>query len=143
MQISSRFTIALHIFTCVNVFENDYKITSNFLANSINVNPVIVRNILTQLVNYKLIEVKRGSGGIKLLKEPKDITFYDVYMAVESVGENTLFHFHEKPNQKCPVGRNIHKLLDGKLDTIQQAMENQLKKYNLMQLFDESKMVIK
>ena len=143
MQISSRFTIALHIFTCVNVFENDYKITSNFLANSINVNPVIIRNILTQLVNYKLIEVKRGSGGIKLLKEPKDITFYDVYMAVESVGENTLFHFHENPNPKCPVGRNIHKLLDEKLDTIQQAMENQLKKYNLMQLFNESKIVIK
>ena len=143
MQISSRFTIALHIFTCVNVFENDYKITSNFLANSINVNPVIIRNILTQLVNYKLIEVKRGSGGIKLLKEPNDITFYDVYMAVESVGENTLFHFHEKPNPKCLVGRNIHKLLDEKLDTIQQAMENQLKKYNLMQLFNESKIVIK
>ena len=49
MQISSRFTIALQIFICVNVFENDYKITSNFLANSINVNPVIIRNILTQL----------------------------------------------------------------------------------------------
>ena len=32
MQISSRFTIAVHIFACIKTFENDYKITSDFLA---------------------------------------------------------------------------------------------------------------
>ena len=48
MQISSRFTIALHIFTCVEVFKDEYRITSDFLAGSINTNPVIIRNILTK-----------------------------------------------------------------------------------------------
>lgn len=42
MQISSRFTVALHIFTCVDTFGNEYKITSDFLAGSINTNPVII-----------------------------------------------------------------------------------------------------
>ena len=45
MQISSRFTIALHIFTCVEVFKDEYRITSDFLAGSINTNPVIIRKI--------------------------------------------------------------------------------------------------
>ncbi|MFR2769365.1 MAG: hypothetical protein ACLTAI_14300 [Thomasclavelia sp.] len=43
MQISSRFTIAVHIFACIDTFKDDYKITSDFLAASVNVNPVIIR----------------------------------------------------------------------------------------------------
>ena len=41
------------------------------------------------------------------------------------------FHFHEAPNPACPVGRNIHGLLDGKLTSIQSAMENEMKKYTI------------
>ena len=68
MQISSRFTVALHIFTCVEVFKDEYKVTSDFLAGSINTNPVIIRKILTQLKNAGLIEVARGTGGITITK---------------------------------------------------------------------------
>ena len=46
MQISTRFTVALHIFACVEAFSGKYKVTSDFLAASINTNPVIVRKIL-------------------------------------------------------------------------------------------------
>lgn len=59
MQISSRFTIAIHVFACMEVFGKDYKITSDFLASSIHVNPVIIRKILSQLRNAGLIEVAR------------------------------------------------------------------------------------
>ena len=37
-----------------------------------------------------------------------------------------LFHFHENPNTKCPVGRNIHFILDDKLKQVQDAMEREL-----------------
>ena len=47
MQISSRFTIALHIFACMETFGKEYKVTSDFLASSINVNPVVIRKILS------------------------------------------------------------------------------------------------
>ena len=50
MQISSRFTIAVHIFACIDTFEKDTKITSDFLAESVNVNPVIIRKILSQML---------------------------------------------------------------------------------------------
>jgi len=49
MQVSSRFTIAIHIFACIDYFQKDYKITSDFLASSVNVNPVIIRKIMSQL----------------------------------------------------------------------------------------------
>ena len=134
MQISSRFTIALHIFTCVDTFKNDYKVTSDFLASSINTNPVIVRKILAQLKKAGLINVARGTGGIELTRSLGDISFYDVYAAIEPLEDGDLFRFHEDPNLKCPVGRNIHALLDDKLKAIQKAMEDEMKKYTLLDL---------
>jgi DNA-binding IscR family transcriptional regulator len=134
MQITSRFTVALHIFTCVEVFKDEYKVTSDFLAGSINTNPVIIRRILTQLKNAGLIEVARGTGGITVTRPISEITFYDVYQAIEPVENGDLFHFHESPNPACPVGRNIHALLDEKLKTIQNAMEAEMKRYTLEDL---------
>jgi rrf2 family transcriptional regulator len=131
MQISSRFTVALHIFTCVDTFKDDYKITSDFLAGSINTNPVIIRKILSQLKNAGLITVARGTGGITPTRPLKEITFYDVYEAIEPVENGDLFNFHADPNPKCPVGRNIHALLDDKLKVIQLAMENEMRKYTI------------
>ena len=131
MQISSRFTVALHILTCVEIFKNEYKITSEFLAGSINTNPVIIRKILTQLKNAGLITVARGTGGITPTRPLREITFYDVYEAIEPLENGDLFNFHASPNPNCPVGRNIHTLLDDKLKAIQLAMENEMKKYTV------------
>ena len=134
MQISSRFTIAIHMMTCMEVFKEEYKVTSDFLAASIHVNPVVIRRILSQLKDAGLIEVKRGTGGAALARPLEQITFFDVYRAVECVGENALFHFHENPNPHCPVGRNIHSVLDSHLADAQAAMENELKKVTLADL---------
>ena len=139
MQISSRFTIAIHIFACMEAFGEDYKITSDFLASSINVNPVIIRKILSQLKNAGLIEVARGTGGTKAARPIDQITFYDVYLAVDLLEEGELFHFHENPNPDCPVGRNIHMVLDDKLIRIQEAMENEMKKYTIADIARELK----
>ena len=49
MQISSRFTIAVHIFACIEAFGDQHKLTSDFLAGSVNVNPVIIRKTMSQL----------------------------------------------------------------------------------------------
>jgi DNA-binding IscR family transcriptional regulator len=134
MQISSRFTVALHIFTCVDTFKDEYKVTSDFLAGSIGTNPVIIRKILTQLQGAGLITVARGTGGIEPTRELSEISFYDVYQAIEALEGGDLFRFHESPNPQCPVGRNIHKLLDEKLQAIQNAMEDEMKKYTIEDL---------
>lgn len=126
MQISSRFTLAVHIFACIDHFGDEYKITSDFLAGSTNVNPVIIRKILGQLKGAGLVEVVRGTGGARVAKPLGEITFLDIYRAVECVENGELFHFHENPSSDCPVGRNIHHILDGKLLQVQSAMEREL-----------------
>ena len=131
IQISSRFTIAIHMLVCMDVFKDEYKITSEFMAASINANPVIIRKILSQLKDAGLIEVKRGMGGAAIARPLDEITFFDVYQSVDCIEENTLFHFHENPNPDCPVGKNIHHVLDDKLLRIQTAMEQELKSITL------------
>ena len=140
MQISSRFTIAIHIFTCVEVFKENYSVTSDFLSGSINVNPVVIRRILQQLTSAGLIEVKRGKGGGITVKKPLDkISFYDIYKAVECIDNGELFHFHDNPNPECPVGRNIHTILDGELSDIQTAMENKMRQKTIAKVIKSAK----
>ena len=126
MQISSRFTIALHVFACLDEFQGQFKLTSDLLAGSVNVNPVVIRKILGQLKSAGLVNVARGAGGASLAKPLSEITFLDVYNAVECVEDGQLFHFHERPNEACPIGRNIHAILDAKLQRVQNAMEREL-----------------
>lgn len=134
MQITSRFTLAIHIFACIDTFGSERKVTSDFLAESTNVNPVIIRKILGQLKGAGLVKVTRGTGGTAVAKPLDEITFLDVYKAVECIEENGLFHFHENPNTQCPVGRNIHNILDGKLLQVQEAMEKELASITLEQV---------
>lgn len=131
MQITSRFTIAVHMLLCMDVFQDEYKVTSEFLAGSIGVNPVIIRKLLSQLKDAHLAKVRRGPGGAVPAKPLEEITFLDIYRAVDCIGGDTLFHFHENPNPDCPVGKNIHRVLDGRLLSVQEAMEQELKSVTL------------
>ncbi len=143
MQISSRVTIAVHVLAAIDIFQDEHKITSDFLASSIQVNPVIIRRVMQQLKAAQLIEVKRGTGGMHIAKDTKDITFYDIFEAVDSLENGQLFHFHENPSKDCPVGRNIHHGLDDKLVRIQQAMENEMKQITLKDIIDDTQIYIK
>ena len=135
MQISSRFTIATHMLIIIALEGKKTKVTSDFLAASVGVNPVIIRKTLSQLKNAELISVARGTGGTKIIKDLNEITLLDVYQAVECLGKTgQLFSFHENPNPSCPIGSNIHAVLDQKLLDIQEAMENQLRQTSLAQV---------
>ena len=128
MQITSKFTIAIHIITAIDYFGDTMKVTSSFLAGSVGANPVIVRNVMGNLKAAGIIETSQGKSGIRLARKLDEITFYDIYRAVECVDDRGLFHFHENPSIRCPVGRNIHWALDGKLRKVQDAMEAELRR---------------
>ncbi len=142
MQISSRFTIAVHVLICIETFKNDCKVTSDVLASSVNVNPVVIRRLLQQLKKAGIVNVIRGTGGTELQKPAEEITLYDLYNAVECVEEGELFHFHENPNPLCPVGKNIHAILDVRLEEIQKAMEREMKSITIRDVMNDARKLI-
>ncbi len=99
MQISSRFTIATHMLTVIALECQEHKVTSDVLAASVGVNPVIIRKILSQLKSADLISVARGRGGAIIRKDLKDITLLDVYQAVESLGK--IFKIRKTHKIRC------------------------------------------
>lgn len=133
MKITSRFTVAVHTLLVIYNFSQTTKVTSDFIAASVQVNPVVIRRTLLSLKAAGMVDVKAGSGGASIVKDLGDITLYDVYKAADSM-DGDMFHFHENPNPACPVGRNIHAVLDAHLADAQAAMENELKKVTLLDL---------
>jgi len=86
-------------------------LTSEWIAGSININPVIVRKELIILKKFGLIESRQGKdGGARILKNAVEISITEIYEVVrnsEILGKKNL-----NPNPKCTVGKDINKNLN-------------------------------
>lgn len=123
-KLSSRFSIAVHILTLTATSEENC--TSEYIASSVNTNPVLIRRIIGLLKKAGLINVHAGTGGTYIQKDISTISLLDVYNAVEVTDDHELFNFH-KGNPKCKVGANIESIVGTTLDNAQLAMENELR----------------
>ncbi|OGX90958.1 Rrf2 family transcriptional regulator [Hymenobacter coccineus] len=133
MQISSRFSVAVHVLTLLADNPAGELLTSDRLAGSVNTNPVVIRRILGQLKKAGLVEVRAAAGGTYLRRDPATLTLLDVYRAVDVV-EGALFSVHEHPNPHCAMGRHIQAALDGTLARAQAALERELAATTLAQV---------
>ncbi|MBG9794559.1 Rrf2 family transcriptional regulator [Paenibacillus dendritiformis] len=133
MKISSRFSVAVHILSLLTL-EPQAHHTSEWLAGSVNTNPVVIRRVTSQLKKAGLVAVRPGTGGATLVRPAGEITLLDVYRAVEAVEEGELFGMHEHPNPQCPVGANIEAVLQIIMAQAQSAMERVLEGITLEQV---------
>ncbi len=133
MQISSRFTVAIHILASLAI-GNDKVCTSEVIAGSIQNNPVVVRRLIGMLKKAGLIDVNSGCGGAYLLKPVSEITLFDVYQAVEVVEAEKLFQIHENTNPECVIGANIQQVLQWLLPKAQTALEDVLRGYTMAEV---------
>lgn len=133
MKISSRFTVAVHILSLISIQKN-VLCTSEWIAGSVNTNPVVIRRIMGMLKKAGMVSVTSGTGGASLIRNLNEITLLDVYKAVEVVEEGELFQFQENPNPNCPVGANIQGVLELILISAQEAMERVLKEVTMEEL---------
>ncbi|MDF2924642.1 MAG: Rrf2 family transcriptional regulator [Paenibacillaceae bacterium] len=131
-QISTRFSMAVHALSLIAMMPNEC--TGDFIAASVNTNPVVIRRIMGMLKMAGLVDVYAGVGGAYLLKKPEDISLLDVYRAVSAAEADRLFGIHENSNIKCSVGRSIETVLQIEFRTAQAAMEKHLSGVTLGQL---------
>jgi len=127
---SCRFAMAVHVLAVLAYKQGD-RVSSEFLASSVNTNPVIIRRLLLALQEARLVETRKGPGfGSRLSCSPGRINLADVYRAVECA---ELFCLpRKKDNHACPVGRSIASTMQTVFSSAQQALEQDLAKTNLM-----------
>jgi DNA-binding IscR family transcriptional regulator len=130
MSISSRFSVGIHILALIEINKSGIS-TSDFLAGSVNTNPVVIRKIMGMLKKAELVKVRPGVAGAQLAKASSDITLFDVYKAVNVVQEKELFTVHDHPNPECLVGRNIQNTIEPLFTAAQLAMEKVLRSLTL------------
>lgn len=107
---NTRFATAIHIMTILAKNPQAF-LTSDWLAGSINVNPVIVRKELINLKKSGLVESRQGKdGGVRIAKDAENINVAEIYEAIknsEVLGKKNL-----NPNPLCNVGKDINKNLN-------------------------------
>jgi len=135
MKISSRFSVAVHILSILSI-EKDKLCTSEWIAGSVNTNPVIIRRVIGMLKKVGLVSVNAGSGGAYLLEPIENITLLQIYKAVDVVEEGQLFQIHEEPNPQCPIGANIQFVLEVILLKAQEAMEDVLRNVTMKDIVE-------
>jgi len=110
----------------------DEYVSSDFIAQSININPVLVRKAISNLKKAGLIESKEGNtGGSRLAKCPSEITLDKVYHAMDA-GEVNLFNLaRNTPNSACPIGSCINNRLNMLYDDVEGAVLEKLRSVTL------------
>lgn len=116
--------------------KSDENLKSDFLAESVNTNAVVIRRLLCQLAQANLVVSQTGAaGGTRLAKKAEDINLAEVFQAV-SRGE--VFALHRKtPNQDCPVGKNIESILCNLQKEIDAAIGEKLERRTLRDILDK------
>jgi Rrf2 family protein len=119
---NTRFATAIHIMTLLAEAPQEW-LTSEWLAGSININPVIVRKELSVLREAGLIFSRQGKeGGTMLAKNTDAIKISDIYLAVKNTG--VLGKKNNNPNPACPVGKEINKHLNALFSETDQLVLN-------------------
>jgi len=121
---NSRFAISLHILVLLEKASEEL-ISSDYLAGSININPVLVRKELINLRKHGFVGTKEGKNGGSYLAKPADrISLADVYLAVRQ--ETLLGIAKNTPNPNCPVGREINTHLNELYESTEQVLVRSL-----------------
>lgn len=123
-----RFATAIHILTLLAYLKEEI-LSSEYIAGSINVNPVLVRKELSNLRQHGLVQSREGKGGGAMLaKSPKDILLADIYNAVRQA---PLLGRSNNPNPACAVGQQINKHIEQVYEKAEQTLVDQLGKTTL------------
>ncbi|PEG86696.1 MULTISPECIES: Rrf2 family transcriptional regulator [unclassified Lactobacillus] len=110
MRISTKFSDAIHILSFIYIYKNKIQLSSDNIARSVEISPVMVRKLMSQLKKAGLLETTHGSANPQLARPTEDISLLDIFLAVED--NHHLFTIDYETNPQCIVGGNIQTALE-------------------------------
>ena len=132
---NTRFATAVHIMTLLAKSPQEW-LTSEWMAGSINVNPVIVRKEIGVLRAAGLITSRQGKeGGSQLAKDAEMLTISEIYKAVKNT--EVLGKKNQNPNPACSVGKEINIHLNTLFEETDQLVVNFLGDKSLKEFADQ------
>lgn len=129
------FGTGLHIMLAL-AYNPGVRLSSNDLASSIDVNPVTVRRVVSELAASGLVDTQTGPGGGAMLARPANrITVQDIY---EALGEPPFIEGHSKdPQAHCIVSACMPRVFQRLNEAVTRKAIPVLRSTTLQKLVDE------
>lgn len=137
MHISTKCSIAIHCLIFISEYGENKRVTSELLSLSTGCNPVTIRNIMSALKKDNILSVKSGTGGATICCPLDEISLYRICMAIEPDALYKLIGIHSTPSPFCPVGKNIHSVLDTSYEKIRIDLISSLKAVTIKEIIEE------
>lgn len=122
---NTRFATAIHILTLL-AHDRERWLSSDYIAGSININPVVVRKEIGTLQQAGLVVSRKGKeGGSQLARSGEKITLAEIYFAVKN--SDVLGKKNLNTSVMCPVGAQINSRLEALFGDVDEVVANLLR----------------
>ena len=138
MKVSRRFQLTVQPVLFITVYSDKKEMTCENISKEMKCNPVVIKNILNILCKNNFLTKGSSISNIRLKRNIKDITLWDIYKITDEVDINNIF-CSDDLQIASPIVSDLPELLSPAFGEIMNSMkdilstvsvDSLLKKYN-------------
>jgi DNA-binding IscR family transcriptional regulator len=136
MKVSRRFQLSVHTILFIAVYGDEKGLTCDYISNELKCNPIVIKNILNLLCRNDFLIKVPSTSSIKLKKDVKDITLWDVYKITDEVNIKNIFCSDDLQINN-PIISNLPELLVTPFEKVMSCIKDTLSKVSIDSLLKQ------
>ena len=136
MKVSRRFQLSVHTILFIAVYGDEKGLTCDYISKELKCNPVVIKNILNLLCRNDFLIKVPSTSSIKLKKDVKDITLWDVYKITDEVNIKNIFCSDDLQINN-PIISDLPELLVTPFEKVMSCIKDTLSKVSIDSLLKQ------
>ena len=136
MKVSRRFQLSVHTILFIAVYGDEKGLTCDYISNELKCNPIVIKNILNLLCRNDFLIKVPSTSSIKLKKDVKDITLWDVYKITDEVNIKNIFCSDDLQINN-PIISDLPELLVTRFEKVMSCIKDTLSKVSIDSLLKQ------
>ncbi|MFQ7520770.1 MULTISPECIES: Rrf2 family transcriptional regulator [Clostridia] len=136
MKVSRRFQLSVHTILFIAVYGDEKGLTCDYISNELKCNPIVIKNILNLLCRNDFLIKVPSTSSIKLKKDVKDITLWDVYKITDEVNIKNIFCSDDLQINN-PIISDLPELLVTPFEKVMSCIKDTLSKVSIDSLLKQ------
>ena len=136
MKVSRRFQLSVHTILFIAVYGDEKGLTCDYISNELKCNPIVIKNILNLLCRNGFLIKVPSTSSIKLKKDVKDITLWDVYKITDEVNIKNIFCSDDLQINN-PIISDLPELLVTPFEKVMSCIKDTLSKVSIDSLLKQ------
>ena len=136
MKVSRLFQLTVHTILFIAVYGDEKGLTCDYISNELKCNPIVIKNILNLLCRNDFLIKVPSTSSIKLKKDVKDITLWDVYKITDEVNIKNIFCSDDLQINN-PIISDLPELLVTPFEKVMSCIKDTLSKVSIDSLLKQ------